>query len=133
MKILSPKGTADRSEWWITTLVSDLLAQLTGLLGIYYWSSKEAYGTVLGGILILFAATLLWITIAVTFKRLRDRGRPAWTMTLGMVPFIGWLWLIIECGFFPSADRLPKTKRRLVKRTIKKTEQVGAGDAEEAV
>jgi len=133
MQILSPKGTADRSEWWITTLLTDLFAQLSALLGFYYWSSKEPYGTALGGFLILFAATLLWISIAVTFKRLRDRGRPAWTMALGIVPFIGWLWLIIECGFLPSAYRVPKTKRRLVKRTIKKTEQVGDGDAEEAV
>jgi len=129
MHIISINGTADRFEWWVTTLISDVVAQLTAIIGVFYWSSGKSYGELAGGGLIALAGLSLWISIAVTFRRLRDRGRPLWTFALGLTPVVGWLWLLVECGFLPSAYR--GAKRTLTIRTVK-AEQAAHGDAEPA-
>ena len=116
MHIVSPNGTADRFEWWTTTLVCDVTAQLAALLGMFYWSSNESYGIPVGSLFLLLAAISLWISIAVTFRRLRDRGRPLWAFVFGLTPIIGWLWMLIECGFMASAYRGPQ--RILARRTV---------------
>jgi hypothetical protein len=35
-------------------------------------------------------------------RRFRDRGKSGWWALLYIVPGIGWLWILIECGFLPG-------------------------------
>src|SRR5688572_29580457 len=49
-----------------------------------------------GGIIcVLF----LYPTYAVTTKRWHDRDKSGWWSLIGLVPIIGGLWMLIECGF----------------------------------
>lgn len=51
--------------------------------------------------LIGFVAWLgvLYATLAVQVKRWHDRNKTGWWSLLSFVPIIGWLWVLIECGF----------------------------------
>ncbi len=53
-------------------------------------------GGVLGG---LFALAVLIPAIIVYIKRFHDRDKSGWWVLIGLVPLIGQLWLLIECGF----------------------------------
>ena len=45
---------------------------------------------------------LMWVSFASVVRRFHDRGRSGWWALLYFVPFIGWLWILIECGFLPG-------------------------------
>jgi uncharacterized membrane protein YhaH (DUF805 family) len=44
----------------------------------------------------------VWILLAVTIKRLRDRGKSGWWVLAVLIPLIGPLWLLVELGFLES-------------------------------
>lgn len=50
-----------------------------------------------GGIWI-FLLLLAWPIVAVSVKRLHDRGKSGWWMLLAAVPYVGWVWYIVEVG-----------------------------------
>jgi uncharacterized membrane protein YhaH (DUF805 family) len=41
----------------------------------------------------------LWVGLAVQIKRWHDRDKSGWWALLNLVPVIGTLWILIECGF----------------------------------
>ncbi len=48
--------------------------------------------------LVIFVAAV-WIGFAVGVKRYHDRGKSGWWVLIVLVPVIGGLWYLIECGF----------------------------------
>lgn len=41
----------------------------------------------------------IWMKLAVLTKRWHDRGKSGWWNLVGLIPVIGGLWVLIECGF----------------------------------
>jgi len=48
---------------------------------------------------------LIWIELAVSSKRYHDIGKSGWRQLLGLIPFIGKIWVGIELGFFQGHYR----------------------------
>ncbi len=91
---LSSRGRLDRQRYWLASLP---------LIGI------QIVGEILirseGGALAL--SVLLYLAIAIlssiiTVKRLHDRGRSGWFMSIAAIPLLGALWLAIEVGLLPG-------------------------------
>jgi uncharacterized membrane protein YhaH (DUF805 family) len=116
MRLLSFSGRSDRFEWWVTTLLSDLAAQLSLVFGLIALQSGGSFRYLLSGGLFLCIVIALWLSIAVSARRFRDRGRSPWLLLAGLVPLVGWLWYLIECGFLPAPDA--RGPRKLVRRTV---------------
>lgn len=47
----------------------------------------------------VFLLVALWPSIAVLAKRWHDRDKSGWWNLISLVPGVGPLWLVIECGF----------------------------------
>lgn len=47
----------------------------------------------------LFGLILAWTHLAVFVKRWHDRDKSGWWVLINLIPVIGWLWTLIECGF----------------------------------
>jgi uncharacterized membrane protein YhaH (DUF805 family) len=47
----------------------------------------------------LICAALLWPSLAIQVKRWHDRDKTGWWVLINLIPFIGFLWTLIECGF----------------------------------
>ncbi|WP_424316223.1 DUF805 domain-containing protein [Haloferula sp.] len=101
-KLFSPKGDASRSEWWIVTLVSEFVAQCLILSLIIPALDEGSLQPPMLVSLLVLVTVVLWLTVAVSLRRLRDRGRSGWLLLIGLVPVAGLIWLIIECGFIPG-------------------------------
>jgi uncharacterized membrane protein YhaH (DUF805 family) len=41
----------------------------------------------------------LWIGLVLSVKRWHDRNKSGWWVLVNLVPVVGWLWQLIECGF----------------------------------
>lgn len=44
-------------------------------------------------------ALVLWPTLAISVKRWHDRDRSGWWVLLYAVPWVGWVWGLVENGF----------------------------------
>ena len=59
----------------------------------------------LGGILIgLFYLATLWPYLAVLAKRWHDREKSGWWTLIGLIPVVGGIWILVECGFLKGTD-----------------------------
>jgi len=45
------------------------------------------------------ALVAVWMKLAVIVKRWHDRDKSGWWVLIVLIPVIGWLWQLIECGF----------------------------------
>jgi uncharacterized membrane protein YhaH (DUF805 family) len=50
----------------------------------------------------LFFLALVWSAIAGMAKRYHDRGKSGWWIMIMVIPYVGPLWQIVECGFLPG-------------------------------
>ncbi|MDD3275897.1 MAG: DUF805 domain-containing protein [Kiritimatiellales bacterium] len=91
----SPEGRIPRGLWWATLLIYAI--PMGFLLTLIQKSNPQL-------------ATLFQFLIGIPFifvngKRFHDRNKSAWWVLIGFVPFIGGLWVFIECGFLAGTPR----------------------------
>jgi uncharacterized membrane protein YhaH (DUF805 family) len=93
----SPEGRVNRKQWWLwlvlpLTVISILLVFVDMATGNY---NPEAGIGLFSGIFTLLS---LIPAIIVHIKRFHDRDKSGWWVLLGLIPFIGAIWLLIELG-----------------------------------
>lgn len=107
---LSMNGRIGRGKFWLGLLglfvAYIVLAIILGFSGLM--SVDPATGMPMGagywiGTLIMVAVTI-WPSICIYGKRFHDRDKSAWWMLIGLVPFIGAIWLLVECGLLQGTD-----------------------------
>lgn len=82
------EGRAQRAEYWMFFLFNILIGVVIGIVGVMAPTLANA---VLG----LYILGTLIPGIAVTVRRLHDTGRSGWWILIGLVPFIGGLWMLV--------------------------------------
>ncbi len=97
-------GRSSRREWWQVHIVCAVFATIVDQMFIArlergFGGLSNAPVTLLW---LAITALLAWVSFASVVRRLNDRGKSPWLALLYLVPGIGWLWLIIECGFLPG-------------------------------
>ena len=80
-------GRARRTEYWMFFLFNLLIA-----IGIAIIEAVIGTAGVLG---IIFSLAMLIPGIAVTMRRLHDTGRSGWWILIGLIPFLGWIVLLV--------------------------------------
>jgi uncharacterized membrane protein YhaH (DUF805 family) len=53
---------------------------------------------------LVLVAPLVWAQCAIAVKRCHDRGKSGFWALLLLVPVVGEIWLLIDCGLLPAAD-----------------------------
>ena len=53
----------------------------------------------IGIVWLLLFVVVFWIALAINVKRYHDRNKSGWWVLILLVPAIGSLWNLIECGF----------------------------------
>jgi len=106
---LSLDGRIGRGKFWIGILALMVAAfVLSFLLGLIGLMNVDETGMPVGagywiGVLILMAVTI-WPSICIYGKRFHDRDKSAWWMLIGLVPIVGGIWLLVECGLLQGTD-----------------------------
>lgn len=96
-------GRSPRAEWWRIHITCAVLATMLEHMMIAQLVPRD--GGSMQPISLLWplaSLALAWISFASTVRRFHDRGKSGWWALLYFVPGIGWLWLLIECGFLPG-------------------------------
>lgn len=86
-------GRARRSEywWWYLALVA---------IGFVFAIAAGILGSGVIGDLLWLAYTVFWLavlvpTLAVAVRRLHDTDRSGWWILTGLIPFVGWIILLV--------------------------------------
>lgn len=86
-------GRARRKEYWMFTLfniiASIVLTVVDVVVGTY--NVETGWGLLSG----LYTLAVLLPSLAVSVRRLHDTDRSGWWLLIGLVPFIGWLVLLV--------------------------------------
>jgi uncharacterized membrane protein YhaH (DUF805 family) len=114
--LISFSGKADRFEWWVISTITDIAAQICLIFGFILVHSDSSFRYLQAGGLFLGVIVALWLSIAVSVRRLRDRERSPWLLLAGLVPVVGWIWYFIECGFLSAPGA--REPRKLVRRVV---------------
>lgn len=87
------RGRIARRTWWLYGVAALIGLHVLGvtLLRIAGLAADLAHMTM--------NVLLLWPGIAVSVKRWHDRDKSGWWVLVNLVPFVGWLWALVENGF----------------------------------
>ena len=94
--LLSFDGRINRAKFWIG------IAAMWVVLTLIVIVAAAADSSILWTIFFLLSLLVIWPSLAISIKRWHDRGKSGWWILIGLVPFIGGLWALIETGFLPG-------------------------------
>jgi uncharacterized membrane protein YhaH (DUF805 family) len=95
-------GRSSRAEWWRVHIVCAVLAVMVEHTMMAQIAPRNGIMPPVSLLWPLASVALAWVSFASVVRRFHDRGKSGWWALLYFVPGIGWLWLLIECGFLPG-------------------------------
>lgn len=95
--LLTYEGRINRQRYWAFVLVYIGLAFVAGIVDGIVGSDAGVVGA-------LLALVLLYPSICVSIKRWHDRDKSGWWVLISLVPIIGWVWSLVECGFLKGTE-----------------------------
>lgn len=101
--LFSFRGRANRKQFWMATLAIMLLVILVMLADMKLFGNGEP--STLTYVLYVLS---FWPMYAIQVKRWHDRNKSGWWALLTLIPIIGAIWVLIECGFLagtPGSNR----------------------------
>lgn len=90
------QGRLNRAQYWAFFIIyiaaSIVLGIVDGVLGT---------GGILGGI---FALLAIYSSFCVLIRRWHDRDKSGWWSLIALVPLVGAIWILVECGCLKGTD-----------------------------
>jgi uncharacterized membrane protein YhaH (DUF805 family) len=91
--LLTTTGRIPRSTFWVCLLIFWAIGGIATFVGEKFLAESQQW--ILG--LLLFP--LMVIMLIVQVKRWHDRDKSGWWVFINLIPCIGGIWALIECGF----------------------------------
>ena len=99
--LFSFKGRIGRRPFWIVTLIIlGFSAGIKHILGPFGANNPMTVGPAV--ITLSWFVLAVWVTLAVQVKRWHDLGKSGLWAIVNLVPVLGPIWVIIQCGFMPG-------------------------------
>ncbi len=106
--LFSANGRIRRLHFWLSRLgvsigwVLSLI--IVALPMMAFKQPPAALVTIFCLYFLVSIGVVVWIEINLLIKRWHDRDKPGVWCLMIFVPFIGWLWVLIECGFMDGTQ-----------------------------
>ncbi len=108
--LFSFEGRVNRAKYWLVHIgvalaVAIFWILVVGTVDVTAHDPRQRLAEMRGTVLLTalpVALFLFWTSLAISVKRWHDRNKSGWWVLIGLVPVIGHLWFLIECGFLPG-------------------------------
>lgn len=98
------KGRASRSEYWWFTLVNVVIACVLSLIPLMILGSDPDNLIKSQFLCSLYSLAVFLPGLGVSIRRLHDTDRSGWWILLGLIPFIGGVWLLVYMALPPTEE-----------------------------
>lgn len=105
-QLFSFEGRVSRSKYWLIFLLSIFVSFVVVLFSIlaipaliFMGTFSPTVASVVSILLYILLIPMWWISIATGVKRFHDRNKSGWWVLISLIPIVGALWILIECGF----------------------------------
>ncbi|WP_165645051.1 DUF805 domain-containing protein, partial [Oharaeibacter diazotrophicus] len=141
------RGRIGRLAFWVGGLVPMLISIAIVFALLAMWrAGPEGPSPAAFALLFLGFLVGLWITVALQVKRWHDRDKSAVWLLMNCVPYVGSLWVLVECGFLAGtpgpnrydldpADRAAldaALRDEIVARVVRRDVAAGPGETPDA-
>ena len=92
------KDKSTRSQFWTFSIINSILffsAYLLMVADLVFNGEHAIFVDYLSIGLFVFGILYLIAGLSITVRRLHDSGKSGWCILLGIIPFIGWLILLV--------------------------------------
>ncbi len=108
--LFSFEGRISRSAYWLKFTLPYMVI-LIGLsfISVAVGPPTDSFGMpleppsttamIVNAVGALFGLAALWPSLAVAAKRWHDRDKSGWWTLIVLIPIIGSIWMLVECGF----------------------------------
>jgi len=93
-KLFSFEGRINRTNYWVISIVNVFVYLIVLAFLIPLGDS-----TIVSVLTFVCASLFGGISLSLQVKRWHDRDKSGWWCLIGLIPFIGGLWTLIELGF----------------------------------
>lgn len=103
-------GRSSRAEWWRVHILCAVFAVMAEHAMMNALAPRSD-GSIppINLLWPVVTLALAWVSFAGVVRRFHDRGKSGWWAMLYFVPFVGWLWIVIECGLLPGKPNVTYT------------------------
>lgn len=105
-QLFSFEGRVSRSKFWLVFLLSIFVSFVVVLFSIlaipaliFMGTFSPTVASIISILLYVLMIPMWWISIATNVRRFHDRNKSGWWILISLIPVIGALWILIECGF----------------------------------
>jgi uncharacterized membrane protein YhaH (DUF805 family) len=117
--LFSFHGRVRRLHWWLARLgiYIGAILFLIAEFALFYFifpdtrSGEGGYGNTNSAALTLFTVTVCailffgtWAGLAISVKRFHDRDKSGLWLLITLIPLVGPIWFLIECGFLDGTQ-----------------------------
>ena len=99
------QGRSGRREYWIYFLFYVVACAVLAIIDNMIFGGADRFQGGAGWssagfqpLTSIFGVVSLVPGIAVTVRRLHDTGKSGWWALVGLIPLIGWIWLLVLCA-----------------------------------
>lgn len=96
------EGRIPRKVYWLYGVLGLFIGMLLAL-GVVF-----GLAAVVGEWIMVLAIPLyivaIWAGLAVQVKRWHDRNKSGWWVLIGLIPLVGPIWQLVECGFLEGTQ-----------------------------
>jgi uncharacterized membrane protein YhaH (DUF805 family) len=97
----SLEGRIGRQTFWMGIIVLIVVSIIASVLDLILGTMSESGFGIIGGIASL---VMIYPSIVLYAKRWHDRGKSGWWTLIILVPFVGFVWILIELGMLKGTD-----------------------------
>ncbi len=87
------QGRARRQEYWMFLLFNIIFLIVAMVLDNVFGLAFEGIGY--GPLYVVYSLAVLVPGLAVAVRRLHDIGKSGWMILVGLIPLIGFIWLLV--------------------------------------
>lgn len=98
---LSFNGRLRRSHFWLGIVILWVVELVIMMALVFPGIRAAATGGSPGPLMLvgqLLLLALIWPALAVQVKRWHDRDKSGWWALIVLIPFVGAIWVLVECG-----------------------------------
>jgi uncharacterized membrane protein YhaH (DUF805 family) len=91
--LFSFQGRIPRRNYWAVSIISTLLMYVV-FVPVALLTGEAAFVV----LFLLVCVPMFWIWLANAVKRWHDRDKSGLWVLIGLIPYLGGIWILIECG-----------------------------------